>query len=677
MEVEKNQSIYHGSAVKRLLSYIKPHRLTAVLAIILVLMVTALELYKPQLIGRAIDNYIEAYNKVYAQKASGTIKLTDLTLSSDLKDAEHYAEIILYEDNYYLFSDLDRQTAEHFQELAKGEVKAVTLTEGTIELENKKGRLLSSEELRILRDGDIKGIFRVGLLYILATVLILVLSYIQTMSLQRMGQKIIYTIRKELFTHVHNLPLRYFDTHPVGQTVTRVTNDVEALQQMYANILIRLVSNGIRIVGIAAMMFWINVKMTLISFLMVPAVFFLTYFFRKISRKIHREIRTRVSRLNTFLSENISGMRLIQIFANEEFKFGEFKLKSEELYHSNLKKIWINSIFRPLIFAISGVGLAILIMFGINDVLNGTITIGFLYIYISYFNNFFEPIQDLAEQFSILQNALASSEKIFSLLDEEVTIKEKENPQRLTKVEGKVEFKHVWLAYEKEEFVLEDVSFTINPGEKVAFVGATGAGKTSILNLIGRYYEINRGQILIDGIDIKDLAIADIRKAIGQVQQDVFIFNGDIRSNIRLLDQSIDDAKIEASARFVNAAGFIEKLPHQYAEAVSERGQTLSSGQRQLLSFARTLAYDPKILVLDEATANIDTETELLITDALEKLMQGRTTIMVAHRLSTIQHADKIIVMHKGRIRESGTHQELLKKGGMYKKLYDLQLYKV
>ena len=340
-----------------------------------------------------------------------------------------------------------------------------------------------------------------------------------------------------------------------------------------------------------------------------------------------------------------------------------------------MKQIMIFSIFRPLTYLIAEMALAFVLYQGSKGVLDGVLSIGTLYVFSNYIANFYDPVQELAEQFTTLQNALASAEKIFTVLDEENPIKESEKPVALENIKGKIEFKHVWFAYEKEDYVLKDVSFVIEPGQKVAFVGATGAGKSSILNLVGRYYDIQKGQILIDDVDIKELSTAQIRDAIGQVQQDVFIFTGDIESNITLNNKNISHEKVVESAKTVNASHFIEQLPHQYQEPVSERGSTLSAGQRQLLSFARTLAFDPKILVMDEATANIDTETEQLIQQALERLMQGRTTIMVAHRLSTIQHADNIIVMHHGRIRESGTHQELLKQDGIYKKLYDLQLY--
>jgi ATP-binding cassette subfamily B protein len=378
--------------------------------------------------------------------------------------------------------------------------------------------------------------------------------------------------------------------------------------------------------------------------------------------------------LNTFLSENISGMKVIQIFNREKTKFKEFKDKSDELYEANYKEMMVFAVFRPLIYLVSIIALSIVLYGGSISVLNGALTIGTLYVFTQYISSFYEPIQELSEQFSTLQSAIASAEKIFTLLDEKPIIQEREDPIVLPEIKGRIEFKHVWFAYQGEDYVLKDVSFVIEPGEKVAFVGATGAGKSSILNLIGRYYDIQKGEILIDGVNIKDMTRDQIRSAIGQVQQDVFIFTGDIKSNIRLHNEEITDEQIRAAAKEVNASRFIEKLPDGYDEKVSERGSTFSAGQRQLLSFARTLAFDPTILILDEATANIDTETEQWIQDALAKLMNGRTTIMVAHRLSTIQHADQIIVMHHGRIREQGTHQELLEQNGIYRKLYDLQL---
>ena len=404
-----------------------------------------------------------------------------------------------------------------------------------------------------------------------------------------------------------------------------------------------------------------------------PVVGVLTFVFRFYSRKAYKITRNKITELNTFLSEHISGMRLIQVFVREQEKYEEFECKSQELFRANWREVMTFAIFRPSIYFLSIVAMVIVIGTGSYSVLGGSLSLGTLFIFITYISSFFEPIQELAEQFGTLQSSLASAEKVFSILDEEPQIVNPPAPLPVD-IQGRIEFKHVWFAYEKDDYILKDVSFVIHPGEKVAFVGATGAGKTSILNLIGRYFDIQKGEILIDGVDIRQIDKAKLRRAIGQVQQDVFLFTGDIKGNISLDNEAISREDVIRAARTVHADTFIEKMPGTYDAPVTERGSTLSAGQRQLISFARTLAYEPRILVLDEATANIDTETESLITQALAALMQDRTTIMVAHRLSTIQHADKIIVLHHGRIRESGSHQELLAQEGLYKKLYDLQL---
>ena len=522
------------------------------------------------------------------------------------------------------------------------------------------------------------GVFSTIAAYFGAYILILVCgtlcNAVQMWILQKLGQSIILKLREELFAHIHKLSLRFFDITPVGRIVTRVTNDVETLNELFSSILVTMVKNVVMILGIAVVMLVLNWKLALISFLLLPLVFWLTRMFTGLYRTTHRITRTKVSALNTYLSENISAMKLIQVFHREQEKQAEFAQRSEDLFRSNFREIVVYGTFRPLIYWISIVSLAAVLGIGGLEVMGGTITIGTLYIFQSYVRSFFEPIQSLSDQFSTLQSAMAAGEKIFALLDEEPLVKNPEEPKAMVSPKGRIEFDHVWFSYDGEEWVLRDVSFVIEPGQTVAFVGATGAGKSSILNLIGRYYDIQKGRITIDGVDIRELSTDDIRRAVGQVQQDVFLFTGDIRGNIRLRNEEITDEAVEAAARFVNADGFIRNLEHGYEEAVTERGSTLSAGQRQLLSFARTLAYDPAILVMDEATANIDTETEQLIQDAMARLMEGRTTIVVAHRLSTIQHADKIMVMHKGKLREQGSHQELLQQNGIYKKLYDLQL---
>lgn len=582
---------YEGNAVLRMLSYLRPHIGKVTVCLALVLVITALELYKPVLTGDAIDLYI----------------------------AGDYAP--------------GEAVAERFQ-----------------------------------------GVLMAAAKYVGVLIVLFICTNRLQFLLQKVGQDIVYEMRRELFEHMESLSMRFFDLTPVGKTVTRITNDVESVNELYANILVKLFRNVVKIIGLAAVMLLLDVRMALLSFVMAPVVAVLTVVFRTLSRRAYQVSKTRLTTLNTFLSENLSGMKVIQIFHREKEKYQEFAGHSGALHQAFLREITVGAVFRPTIVMTSTIAMAIVIAAGSRGVLAGTVSFGTMYIFLQYIKTFFEPIQDLAEQLSTLQSAVASAEKIFTLLDEKPQIHDRETPVVLPEIRGRIEFQHVWFAYDGENYILRDVSFVIEPGQRVAFVGATGAGKSSILNLIGRYYDVQKGAILIDGVNVKDLTRDQIRSAIGQVQQDVFIFTGDIRSNIRLRNESIGGGAVEEAARRVNASRFIEKLPGGYSEPVSERGATFSAGQRQLLSFARTLAFDPTILILDEATANIDTETELWIQEALETLMAGRTTIMVAHRLSTIQHADKIIVMHKGRIRESGTHQELLEQDGIYRKLYQLQL---
>lgn len=523
-------------------------------------------------------------------------------------------------------------------------------------------------------NGDYDVIIATAIKYAVVLALSFAFNVAQTWILQKTGQNIILQMRKDLYRHIQSLGSRYFDITPVGKLVTRVTNDVEALNEMYSGILVQLFRNIVKIVGLVGVMLVLDVRLAAISFVLMPLVIGLTVLCQKIARNIYRLYRTRLTDINTFLSEHFSGMKIIQIFGRQERKFEEFHDKNTKLYKAFYREMLMYAVFRPLIYILSILSLMIVLWFGSKNVFDEIISVGTLYIFSNYIRSFFDPIQELAEQFSTLQSSIASAEKIFTVMDEDEFIPEVENPKQPDKITGKIEFDHVWFAYDGENYVLKDVSFVINPGEKVAFVGATGAGKSSILNLIGRYYDIQKGHIYIDGIDIRQLSKKKLRSAIGQMQQDVFIFEGDVAYNIRLNDDDITDAQVKAAAEYVNASHFIEKLPQGYHEPVTERGATFSAGERQLLSFARTLAHNPSILVMDEATANIDTETEILIQEALEKLMDGRTTIMVAHRLSTIQHADCIMVMHKGRICERGTHRELLEQDGIYRKLYELQI---
>lgn len=657
--------------MKRLLSYLKPHKWVMTLATVLVLFIIAVELYRPIIVGNAIDQYINGYYHPYVEadvSAPDAINWNGLVLSRDqavsTADSASFYQIFLWKDHYYMAENLTRSECTALQNADTSVLKNY-VREGA--------QKLTSNDLKVLRQNDFKGILKAGILFLLLLFSGFFLNLADTWLLQKMGQQIVYKLREETFTHIHSLSLSFFNTTPVGKLVTRVSNDTEAVNELFSTILVKLFKNVVKIIGYAVVMLSINVKMAGISFLLLPLVAILTFVFRHLSRKAYQITRNKITELNTFLSEHISGMKLIQIFAREKEKYSEFEGKSMELYRANFREIMTFAIFRPSIYLVSVIAMILVIRTGSLSVLNGSLSLGTLFVFITYISSFFEPIQELSEQLGTLQSSIASAEKIFSVLDVKPEIVSPTDPPPVN-ILGEIEFRHVWFAYEEENYILKDVSFVIRPGEKAAFVGATGAGKSTILNLIGRYFDIQKGQILIDGIDIHEIDLDVLRGAIGQVQQDVFIFTGDIKSNISLNNEAISPDDVRRAAEIVNADPFIQKLPHGYDEPVTERGSTLSAGQRQLLSFARTLAYDPKILVLDEATANIDTETETLITQALARLMDGRTTIMVAHRLSTIQHADKIIVMHHGEIKESGTHQELLAKDGLYKKLYELQL---
>ena len=657
--------------MKRLLSYLKPHKWVMTLATVLVLFIIAVELYRPIIIGNAIDQYINGYYHPYVEadvSAPDAINWNGLVLSRDqavsTADSASFYQIFLWKDRYYMAENLTRSECTALQNADTSVLKSY-VREGA--------QKLTSNDLKVLRQNDFKGILKAGILFLLLLFSGFFLNLADTWLLQKMGQQIVYKLREETFTHIHSLSLSFFNITPVGKLVTRVSNDTEAVNELFSTILVKLFKNVVKIIGYAVVMLSINVKMAGISFLLLPLVAILTFVFRHLSRKAYQITRNKITELNTFLSEHISGMKLIQIFAREKEKYSEFEGKSMELYRANFREIMTFAIFRPSIYMVSVIAMILVIRTGSLSVLNGNLSLGTLFVFITYISSFFEPIQELSEQLGTLQSSIASAEKIFSVLDVKPEIVSPVDPAPVN-ILGEIEFRHVWFAYEEENYILKDVSFVIHPGEKAAFVGATGAGKSTILNLIGRYFDIQKGQILIDGIDIHEIDLDVLRGAIGQVQQDVFIFTGDIKSNISLNNEAISPDDVRRAAEIVNADPFIQKLPHGYDEPVTERGSTLSAGQRQLLSFARTLAYDPKILVLDEATANIDTETETLITQALARLMDGRTTIMVAHRLSTIQHADKIIVMHHGEIKESGTHQELLAKDGLYKKLYELQL---
>lgn len=524
-----------------------------------------------------------------------------------------------------------------------------------------------------IRNGDLHGLGIIGLIFIALIGAGFIFNYFQIYVLNLAGQSIIYNIRQQVFSHLQKLRLSFFDRNPIGRLVTRVTNDTETLNDMYTNVLVTLLKDILILFGTVIIMLRMNVMLALVTLAVTPVVVLVTLVFRLKVREVYRAVRTTLARINSVFSENITGMRIIQLFNKEKENYNEFKKVNRNYYDAGMKEIITFGIFRPVIEMLSYLSIAAIIWYGGGKAVEGVLQFGVLYAFVNYVNLFFQPINDLAEKYNILQASMAASERIFQVLDTEKETDDGNLAFERNSPNTSIEFKNVWFAYKNEDWVLRDVSFIVPAGSTVAIVGATGAGKTSIINLLNRFYEIQKGEILISGINIRDAASESLRRCIGVVLQDVFLFSGTIKENIRLNEESISDKSIQEAAEFVNAGGFIENLPHKYDEEVRERGATYSSGQRQLLAFARTLAFNPPILVLDEATANIDTETELLIQDALAKLTRNRTTIVIAHRLSTIQHADRIIVLHKGKVREMGDHQELLSKKGMYYNLYQLQ----
>ena len=498
-------------------------------------------------------------------------------------------------------------------------------------------------------------------------------AYKQTIILQVTGQKIIYNIRQDVFNHIETLSIEQYNKIPIGKLVTRATSDVDTLNMLYTDVIISLARDVITILGVFIIMFIKSPILALYILAVTPFIFIISFVFRKFSRKAYRRVRANVSMINAFLSEHLSGMKLIQIFNREEKKYNEFVGKNKKLNRSHYERVLAFSLYRPTIYLLYVISLVIVLWVGSFQVIDGVITYGILFAFTQYINRFFQPIQNLAEQFDTLQSAFTSGERIFDILDEKPIIQDSPDAIELENFKGKIEFKNVWFAYNEGEWVLRDVSFTVKPKDTLALVGATGSGKTTIISLIVRNYDIQKGEILIDDINIRDIKLSSLRKNIGQMLQDVFLFSGTIESNIRLRNEEITDIEILEACKYVNADQFIQKLPQKYDEPVRERGNNFSSGQKQLLSFARTLVHKPSLMILDEATANIDTETEKLIQESLSKMMNIGTTIVVAHRLSTIQHADQIIVMRKGKIIESGNHQELLKNNGHYYQLYQLQ----
>lgn len=538
--------------------------------------------------------------------------------------------------------------------------------------------IISDTEELIKSDFDLESLFlRVGI-YFGILIVAMISTYFQEIILQKAGQRIISDMRQELFSHIETLSHNQINTLKNGTLVTRVTNDINSFSTLFTNVLVDLIRNCFLMIGIIAAMLAVNYVMALIVLCFAPLIAIFTMIFRSFARRAHRKVKNGTTELNTFLSENLSGMKIIQAFNREDKKLSEFDEKSEKLFKARKERIFVFAVYRPLVYMLYICSIICVFFMGVAGYLDGitvagsAVTSGTIVAFYMFIDRFFDPIQRLAEQFNWLQSAFASAEKVFSVLDVEPEIKDADDAVELDEIRGEIEFKNVWFAYVEGEWVLKDVSFKVNPGETVAFVGQTGSGKSTILSLITRNYDIDKGAILIDGIDVRKIKLSSLRKHFGQMLQDVFLFSGTVRSNIVLRDDFTEEEIAEA-CRYVNADKLIEKLDNGIDEEIRERGNNLSAGQRQLISFARTVIHRPEILILDEATANIDTETELIIQNSLENLMDRGTMLIVAHRLSTVQHADKIILIDDGRIVEEGTHEQLLKQHGGYYELYSMQ----
>jgi ATP-binding cassette subfamily B multidrug efflux pump len=524
-----------------------------------------------------------------------------------------------------------------------------------------------------IKNGNVAGLGLIVGLYIAVLVGQFASQYFEIYIMQWVGQKTMFDIRMRIFSHIEHLGLSFFDRNPVGRLVTRATSDVQALNELFTSGVVAIFGDIITLFGILAVMFYLNWRLALVSMVVVPAIFVATIIFRTKVRKAFRRVRTRVARVNAFLQEHISGMWVVQSFAAEKRTFGKFDSINSDLRNNHIKTVFYFAVFFPVVEILGAVSLALIIWYGGGQIMRGDLTFGALVAFIMYADRFFYPIRDLSEKYNILQQAMASSERIFKLLDEKPDISDPEKPAKIESVKGGLRFENLWFAYKDDDWVLKDINLDVKAGERIAVVGATGAGKTSLISLLLKFYDYQKGDVKLDGVSIRDLPVKEYRNNFALVLQDIFIFSGSIARNVRLGNDKIGDDDIGRALQRVGADRFVDRLDGGIDYRLAERGSNLSVGQRQLLAFARALAFDPRILILDEATSSVDTETEIMIQEALEKLLVGRTSIIIAHRLSTIKNSNRIVVLHKGTIKEIGTHAELLEQGGIYHRLYQLQ----
>ncbi|OAS82564.1 lipid A ABC transporter permease/ATP-binding protein [Metabacillus litoralis] len=688
---KKSVNLSDSQLLHKMLSFAKPYWRRILLSILLTGLIVIATLAQPYIIKVAIDSYIngiyspmisveesrgneleeelEQQKLTYEKSASFQkevyFRIKDPLPTDELVSDTEKAAIVSIKNVHYLVYgwNVGLSGSENYQlEKSANEIR--------IDGKMYPVTQLSSKDVDLFRNNDYEGLILLGILYFLLIIGSSIFMYHQHNILQFTGQSIIYDIRQTIFNHLSKMPISFYDKNPIGRLVTRITHDVEALNQLYSQVIVNLVKEVLILIGIVIIMLHMSLKLTLISLIMIPAVALTTFYFKTVMRKAQRYIRLILSRLNSFLAENLSGMTVIQLFAREEKQLERFNELNKQHYRAGMRQTILNSIFNPSIGLFGNISLALLVWYGGSNVLEGAITFGVVYAFTHYVRQFFEPLRGLADQFNQIQAALASAERIFETLDTKPTIVNPSNPKKFeNKVRGKIEFQHVSFAYKDEEWVLNDIDFSIKPGETIGIVGETGAGKSSIIQLINRFYDIQKGRITLDNVNIKEVQISELRRHIGIIQQDGFVFSGNVFDNIRLNNLNISNEEIIKVAKSVNIDTFFRSLPQQYETMLGEQGTVLSTGQNQLLSFLRAIIADPDVLILDEATANIDTETEAVVQQTLKAISKNRTTIIIAHRLSTIQHADKIIVLKKGKVIEMGNHQELLRKKQAYYQL--------
>jgi ATP-binding cassette subfamily B multidrug efflux pump len=683
---------YDLRMMARLGIFLRPYWALMALSLLFVLVMAALDLLIPYLTKEAIDRYIVNYAREVVVTGEGSPGEKHLLsrygkdlipkkekgkflLPPDAVQSMDRREIVLFqksgllsESRYYLF--VPRKARD--EEILKKYSSFFERSGSQWFISSADMKALKKEDLLALRGRDAEGVLRIALFVVFILIGHFGLNFFQVYAMELAGQRMMHDLRMKVFSHLQRLSVSFFDKNPVGRLVTRLTNDIQNVHEMFTSVLINLFKDILLLIGIVIILLRFNRELALVSFSVLPLIFITTLFFSHRARDVFREIRLKIAQMNAFLQENLSGIKVIQLFRREEDNGRRFRRINEGYYLANMKQISIYALFVPLVEVLSSGAIGLLLWYGGGKVIQETITLGVLVAFLSYIRMFFQPIRDLSEKYNVQQSAMASLERIFSLLDQGEKISEPLSPKK-DEIKGSIEFDHVSFSYNGEDRVLKEVSFSVHEGETVAIVGATGAGKTSLLHLLERFYEVEEGRILVDGIDIRERDISQLRSQIGLVMQDTFLFAGEIAENIRLGDRWMDEGRVREVARLVKAEKFVQRLRDGYHTKVGEGGEVLSAGERQLLAFARALYVNPKILILDEATSHVDPETERFIQEGLAWLLKGRTAIVIAHRLSTIQHADRIIVLHKGRVREMGTHTELIAKRGLYFKLFQLQ----